>query len=190
MPWVLAKGDIRANLVQLGALVKAPDDPAAAQLRALMQERYPMNELADAVALLRLVRWSTNPVEQYHASAATIRRLHPGLHLESLLLRSFCHQFWPLCNKPKIDLRVRALDTKISALARQCPQRLSGFRLLARNTTKVGLARRSTRRCAAADVRACFASLAWLGQECAGVLYESCESGAARASEGPRLALG
>jgi hypothetical protein len=98
MPWPLASGDIEDNLIKLRDGGEQ-QHPVASKLRYLMRIQYPVTELIDAVRLLGLIRWSTSPSEQYHASAALMRRAHPSYQLESLVLRAFCHQLWPLCKK-------------------------------------------------------------------------------------------
>lgn len=63
-PWTLARGDIEENLTRLRDDPALPRHPMAAKLQTLMRASYSLPELKQTVELLRLVRWSTNPVEQ------------------------------------------------------------------------------------------------------------------------------
>ena len=62
--------------------------------------------------LLKEVPWSTAGVEQGHASAAILSRLHPMAGLDSVAERSFCHTALPLLQ----DKRHEALRSKIARL--------------------------------------------------------------------------
>ena len=140
----VGEGDIEENLQRL-AVSLVQEHPVAEQLRQLMRMEYPVHDLRDLVRLFTLIRWSTKPVEQYHGSASVLKRYHPGYSVEFLCLRSVCHQLWPLCQPPKLDARIRALDNKHTRLARKCPERLSGLNVLARNTAHAGAAHADAR---------------------------------------------
>ena len=77
--WNLAQGDIAANLEALSESSTAATDTTTAQIKSLLGLGYNRAALADAVALLREVPWSTLGVEQAHGSVACIRKLQTPL---------------------------------------------------------------------------------------------------------------
>jgi hypothetical protein len=63
LPWSLARGDISANLDALCVSKEDIRDPTARKIQALLRVGYNRVALADAVALLNEVPWSTLGVE-------------------------------------------------------------------------------------------------------------------------------
>ena len=70
-----------------------------------------------------------------------MRRAHPSYQLESLVLRAFCHQFWPLCKKAKPNAEVMKLDMKLRKLKKSSPQMINGKSILVRHSIQRSLLR-------------------------------------------------
>ena len=90
-PWKLARGDIAANLESLSRSEEDISDPTTQKIRALLRVGYNRVALADAVALLTEVPWSTLGVEQSHGVAG-LHKLHKGCGTETLVCRAMLHQ--------------------------------------------------------------------------------------------------
>ena len=95
LPWSLCSGGaffIRKKLQHL-AESPMPFEPVAWKIWKLMQPPlcYPLEMLVLAIKLLGDCPWSTAFIEQLHASAATIHRLHPDYFAPQLLLKSTVH---------------------------------------------------------------------------------------------------
>ena len=65
-----------------------PLEETTAQIWHLMRLEANRVELADAIAELRQIRWSTALAEQLHRTAARLHKLLPDAGVESLLSRT------------------------------------------------------------------------------------------------------
>jgi hypothetical protein len=82
-PWCLCRGDIRANLLELGSMTEPPHEPATMKIWDCLQSPdISLETVVELVELLKLIPWSSNGVEQVHGSGALFKREHPDYGLE------------------------------------------------------------------------------------------------------------
>ena len=98
LSWCFVEGDISQNLDDLMGQENAPgtDDTSDKIYTLLRLKLISKERVVDALELLKEVPWSTAGVEQGHASAAILCRLHPMAGLDSVAQRSLCHTALPL----------------------------------------------------------------------------------------------
>lgn len=91
LPWSLAIGDIEANLRELQISPEATELTTWKIQALLQQPTQNFQEIVQGVRLLREVGWSTNSVEQAHASCTLMKRQHPDYDKPTLLIRAGLH---------------------------------------------------------------------------------------------------
>ena len=79
-----------------------PTEPVAGKIWKLLQKGFPMHQLNSALLLLLEIPWTSLMVEQMHASAATLTRLHPNMELEAILVRAGISGLHRLIPKPTV----------------------------------------------------------------------------------------
>ena len=92
LPWRLCRGDLDANLRELGEMAVAPEEPCSHQLWHLIQHGHNQAQLRGVLRLLGQCSWSSLPAEQQHGSLSLLHRWHPEYGLESLVCRALLHQ--------------------------------------------------------------------------------------------------
>lgn len=125
LPWRLCDGCIQQNLEELRA-GDCPEESVASQLWHLMHENYAMPALVDIVCHIRDLPWGTLGVEQQHASAALMKRMHPSMHQDLLRCRAHSHFMRALLSPAQADPRLRRLERRLVALRRKVPGRING----------------------------------------------------------------
>ena len=131
-PWKLAEGDISRNLDRLAKDGYTGEDPATLKLLGLLRIGYNRARLADGVALLRDIPWSTKTVEQAHGSMAVIHRLHPTMSARVLTHRAMLHQCRSMFEKPADAKRIERAEGKAEKLRNRMPQRAGAKQLYLR----------------------------------------------------------
>ena len=119
-PWKLARGDIAANLVTLGALAEPPADMDAGlgtKVYTLIRQGFPLAQLVLALTLLLAIVWGTRAGEQGHGSCAVVHKYHPHLTEFWLCVRSLLHQVRALFqDKPTEPTELRKLRRQLKHL--------------------------------------------------------------------------
>ncbi len=128
-PWSLASGDIAANLEKLARQTQVPQDVCARKIQQLARLKWMPVIVQDAVALLAHVSWTTVVVEQGHASATLMHRVHPEYNEDVLLARSVLHSARSLLPDELAQTRLAREDTRAQRLERLAPGRTSGFNM-------------------------------------------------------------
>ena len=90
-PWKLAIGDIAKNIEELASMPQPPDEPVSLKIWGLANQNCPRELLVEGVGLLQHVGWSSTTVEQIHASATLVKRVHHTYGLQMLTARAFLH---------------------------------------------------------------------------------------------------
>ena len=85
-----------------------------------------MSALVEAVGLLREVAWSTQPVEQQHASLGISIKYHPNLEKHSLATRAFLHICRNLVAIAPPSRELKRVQQEIGALQKKQPRKMSG----------------------------------------------------------------
>ena len=91
LPWSLARGNLEQNLDDLVS-GPCPHESVAKQIWLLMQVKFPVQLLCQALQLLREVPWTTMLVEQQHGVVSAIHRHHPDFTHDMLALRAMILQ--------------------------------------------------------------------------------------------------
>ena len=124
LPWSLAVGDISNNLRVLAA-GPPPSERTALKIWQLCQWGYNRQLLIRGVALLLDCPWGTVPAEQLHSSAASLMRLHPEYHTETLLSRAAVMQLNRLLGRASSDAKaIKRVRRRFEKLLRKRPQKL------------------------------------------------------------------
>ena len=125
LPWSLAQGDIKANLIALKD--KEGLDSVSTQIKDLIGASYPMHRIVSAVQLLAEVHWTTTSVEQGHGSASALKLLHKRYGANMLSQRSMLHMFRHLLpGASEAEAIAQELSSKEDRLLRRQPQHCSG----------------------------------------------------------------
>jgi len=127
LPWTLCRGDVKANLIQLGSRPRPSHPEIAVKAWDLLEMGYPLHTLCRMVLLLGETPWSTAVVEQLHGSAACISRLHPEYGLNTLLSRSMAlvaSKLLPRSNPAEKEVAKRKVE--LAKLDRRNPHKVGG----------------------------------------------------------------
>ena len=126
LPFSLCRGSVIDNITQLRDGPK-PVEENSGKIWELANRGYPMSEILRVIQLIGDISWSTSIVEQLHASAAVVARLHPELHLEQLLARttiSYINKLLPTPSKAeKVADRLRS---RLNNLIHKNPYKAGG----------------------------------------------------------------
>jgi hypothetical protein len=125
-PWSLLRGDLDANLDELGESTDDIYDEATLKLRDLVRLGYNRGRLKDALFLMQGVPWSSISVEQAHGSCAVLHRLHPLYGPDMICKRGLIHQCRHLFQTSPEEKRAQRLAAQTAALAAKQPQKTSG----------------------------------------------------------------
>lgn len=126
LPWSLGCGDVDLNLDELIAGAE-PAEPTAAKIYRLLRLGFNRLQIKQALSLLMDAPWGTQSVEQGHASATLVKKVHPEFSKESLMLRAFFHSFRKLL--PSIsdeDKKLVALGKRVNRLLQKSPDKVTG----------------------------------------------------------------
>eukprot|EP00971_Amphidinium_carterae_P109530 2168858-Amphidinium_carterae.1 len=126
-PFRLCLGSIRENVKELHAMDEPPTERNALNLWFLLHQGLGEEVVARILQLLSHVSFSSYFTEKQHASAATLRRYHPGLSARVLVHRSYLHSFRQLLPAPTTAGRlVHRLHCKLERLRARQPQYITG----------------------------------------------------------------
>eukprot|EP00974_Lingulodinium_polyedra_P134167 11228301-Lingulodinium_polyedra.AAC.1 len=126
LPWCLGVGDVDSNLDSL-LEGPVPQEPMAAKVHQLLSVGFNREQVKQALSLLLDCPWGTATVEQGHASGTLLKKFHPELGKESLVLRSFFHSFRRLLPGPTEGEKVlAAAEAKVQKLLAKEPQKVTG----------------------------------------------------------------
>ena len=90
-PWKLAIGDIAKHIKELAAMPAPPDESLTRKVWYLANNKFPEDQLLEGVQLLQHIGWSSTTVEQQHASATLVKRVHHTYGLQMLTGRAVLH---------------------------------------------------------------------------------------------------
>ena len=130
-PWKLVEGDVSRNLDELlrHESPLAEWDDTTEHVYTLLRLDYDRDRVIEALMLLKQIPWSTAGVEQAHASAAIVSRLHPMAALDSVAQRSFCHTALPLVRDKRgevLQRKIATLEERLERLRRKTGKGISG----------------------------------------------------------------
>ena len=126
LPWSLGCGDVEKNLDELIAGVETAE-PTAAKIRRLLRRGYNRLQIKQALTLLLDCPWGTQFVEQGHASATLVKKMHPEFSKESLMLRAFFYYFRKLLpSSSEKDKHLVAQGKKVDMLLWKSPDKITG----------------------------------------------------------------
>ena len=124
-PWKLAIGDLQTNVKDLAALDSPPMDCSVARkVWTLANQGYPMDLLVDGVQLLQHVGWTSTTVEQQHASASLVRKLHHGYGLQMLCSRALLHTARLFYSVDPLDQELHKHELRLQEQLERTPARV------------------------------------------------------------------
>ena len=132
-PWKLVEGDVWHNLDEL---MRHPEpaaewDDTTRKIYTLLRLQLVewRDRVVEALMLLKEIPWSIAGVEQGHASAAIVSRLHPMSGLDSVADRAFCHSAMPLLQdrgREKVHRKIAILEGRLARLRTKTGSGISG----------------------------------------------------------------
>jgi len=125
LPWSLLRGDVLANLVELGQGPR-PTESISAKIHSLVTMGYPIAELVRGVGLLSECNWSTRCVEQGHSVASGIMNAHPRYTRETLTARAMVQQCAVLFRQDPVHRKIEACRRRLHRMRRRRPDRING----------------------------------------------------------------
>jgi len=130
LPFSLARGDILANLDAFERDPPRALDPVSAKIKVLLSIGFSRERIRRGLLLMREVPFTTDLVEQGHASAALFSKNHETLGEASLCSRSVCHQSRQVFGPSRTDKVRDRITAAIARLDRRVPSRASAKMLL------------------------------------------------------------
>jgi hypothetical protein len=127
--WQLLRGDRRQNILDLAKTTSPPDDEVMFKIWELMRLGFGINLCLEGLAALSKVSWTTLSVEQGHASASGLMKMHREYGRATLMARSMIMQFQPLLRELPEERRLREAEKQYDTLGRKQPQRINGRHL-------------------------------------------------------------
>lgn len=124
--WGLVQGCVDANLAALHQQDGSPDDDTLWKIKELMGLGFNVEQLKEALALVRDISWSTTSVEQQHGSASVIMKLHDTFSRESMCSRALLHAMRQFFSPAVEEQELAALRRKVQALGNTL-RRLTSF---------------------------------------------------------------
>ena len=121
-PWRVAIGDIEHNIVELAAMEIPPDESLARKIWALANMDFPREQLVEGVRLLQHVGWTSTIVEQQHASATMVRRVHPTYGLQMICSRALLHTARLFYSVDPLDRELHKLELKLQEQLARTPR--------------------------------------------------------------------
>ena len=82
----------------------------------LLQMGFPLERLVEVWEELRMVPWSTKGVEELHAGAATVKKMHPEIFDDMLACRSFLYGFRGLLAVSREEKHLAALRNNLDKM--------------------------------------------------------------------------
>ena len=125
LPWSLVIGDRRQNLADLAA-GSPPEDLTSLKIYRLMQLGFPIDQLLEGVELLSRLSWSSKPVEEGHASASALMKLHHRYGEAQMKARAMICQSRPLFNRTRLENRIAELVGRLARLRKKNPTKITG----------------------------------------------------------------
>ena len=121
LPFSLARGDILANLDAFSRDPPRALDPVSAKIKVLLSIGFSRERIRRGLLLMREVPFTTDLVEQGHASAALFSKHHETLGEASLYSRSVCHQSRQVFDPSRTDKVRGRIVAAIARLDRRVP---------------------------------------------------------------------
>ena len=125
LPWSLVIGDRRHNLEKLAA-GPPPEDLTSWKIYKLMQLGFPIESLLDGLELLSRLSWSSKCVEEGHASASALMKLHHRYGESQMKARAMVCQARLLFSRTHLQKRAAALEERLGRLRRKDPSKITG----------------------------------------------------------------
>ena len=125
-PWCLARGDVVANLRKLKAGPE-PEQPTAWKIWKLLHGSFGEDKLQHGLRLLAQASWATSVVEQGHAQAAVLKRMHQQMEAPRLIGRAYIGSMRKLLPKVSVEEKgLVRLRRKLAMLSRKNPNKSHG----------------------------------------------------------------
>lgn len=119
-PFVYCFGDIKDNLLGL-ASGPQPCEPCSQQAWRLLRAGYPLEPLVEVWEQIKAAPWSTVGIEQLHAGAAQVHKLHPHLGRDILASRSFLWAMRALLSPEEAAARLEKMQRQLLSLQQSIP---------------------------------------------------------------------
>lgn len=103
-----------------------PEEQVGMHLWRLMRLGYPQRCLVPVVDAIRNLPWGTGGVEQQHAAAAQVHKMHGLMQSDMVRCRAMAFFMRSQLSCSASALRVGALEGRIAATKKRCPQRVNG----------------------------------------------------------------
>ena len=150
-PWSLTIGDRTTNLLKL-ASGPPPEDRTSWKIQRLMLIGFPLEQMLEGVELLSRLSWSSKTVEEGHASASTLMKLHRRYGLATMKSRAMIIQSRALFQRNRSHNQLARVDARLEKLRRRNPDKITGkgiwisqlFRTLKEQKQRGKLVRRGT----------------------------------------------
>ena len=137
-PWSLAVGDMDGNLMALQQGPE-PEEPVARKIWHLLRLGVDLKQVKQGLSLLLDCPWGTASAEQQHASGTIMRKFHPELGQESLMVRSLLHTLRHLMPQASREgRRLLRAQQALERLRQKNPERLSGRQMYVKDLMSVG----------------------------------------------------
>lgn len=130
--WRLLSGDRQANLAELAIGDPPEQDELLYKIYEIMRLGFGVDKVLEGLQALSKVSWTTLVVEQGHASASGLMKVHKEYGMATLKARSMLLQFRPLLAQSAEERKLKAAQSMFSALGRKQFNRFKGRHLFLR----------------------------------------------------------
>ena len=129
-PWKIAIGDLEKNIKDLVAMEAPPWESVSRKIWALGNQGYPREALLEGVRLLQHLGWTSTTVEQQHASATFVHRVHHTYGVQMLAARALLHTARLFYAVDPLDNEIRKMELKLQQQIDRTPRRAPGNAIL------------------------------------------------------------
>lgn len=141
LPYTLCGDDKDAKLDQLMA-AEPPRDTVSRKVFDLLELGFPRETLRSGLHLMGQMSWSSNVVEQGHATCSRVMRHHPEYGADTMACRSMLMQMHVLLTEDTEVKHFRRARARLLRLRRQRPQMVNGRHVLAAKLMSIVKAKR------------------------------------------------
>jgi hypothetical protein len=124
LPWSLTQGDRAKNLADLKS-GPSPSDSTSYKIWQLLRLGYPEETLLGGLEIMSRLSWSSKLVEEGHAAASVLMRLHKQYGAETMMTRAMLCQSRALFSTSPSQAKEEAIQMQLLRLSRRNPEKLS-----------------------------------------------------------------
>jgi hypothetical protein len=125
-PWDLIQGDLDKNLQRLSDLSDPPDEEVTRKIWTLLGLGWNYADIRKGLELMRLVSWSSTPVEQAHSGSHHIMKRHKTYGARTMRARVMLHMMRVLFRQPHHVAKINQKVKQLTALSQVQTQRITG----------------------------------------------------------------